>query len=367
MNFKVRHKFLICLAAIFVFLPGCIDSTEQMNVDSAENSDSGSLSGVSDAAKNPSQSSEGSSRVTNAKAEGLSEVAPYAEETVIENQSGLVEVNGTSSSSNVHGSQEEILRVGAFNIQVFGVKKASNSKTMSTLAEILRTYDIVAVQEIRDSSQTALPALIKVVNSEGANYSYVVSERLGRTSSKEQYAYIYNSDRVKLESEPYTYPEPEGTDPFHRQPYIATFEDKNETFSLVLITIHTDPDEATEEINSLSTVLDSTRQIFPEEDNFVLMGDLNADGSYFDEDKANSLNCCGEYCWLIDNSMDTMTGDTNCTYDRIIITEDMEPYFTGNSGVFRYDLEYNLNSEEADAVSDHYPVYAEFVFDSTGA
>jgi len=364
MYFKVYHKFLICLAAIFVFFPGCIDSTEQMNVDSAENSDSGSLSGVSDAAKNPSQSSEGSSTVTYEEAEGSSGVIPYAEETVTENQSGLIEVNGTSSSSQGYGSQEENLKIGAFNIQVFGVKKASNPKLMNTLAEILRTYDIVAVQEIRDSSQTALPALIKVVNSKGANYSYVVSERLGRTSSKEQYAYIYDSDRVKLEGEPYTYPEPEGTDPFHRQPYIATFEDKNETFSLVLITIHTDPDEATEEINSLSTVLDDTRQICPEEDNFVIMGDLNADGSYFDEDKANALSC-GEYCWLIDNSMDTTTGDTNCTYDRIIITEDMEPYFTGNSGVFRYDLVYNLTSEETDAVSDHYPVYAEFVFDST--
>ena len=366
MNFKGHHKFLICLAAIFVFLPGCIDSTEQMNADSAENSDSGSLSGVSDAAKNPSQSSEGSSRGNNAEAEGSSEVASYADETVTENQSGLVEVNGTSLSPNAHGSQEEKLRVGAFNIQVFGVKKASNSRIMNTLAEILRTYDIVAVQEIRDSSQTALPALIKVVNSEGDNYSYVISERLGRTSSKEQYAYIYDCDRVKLEGDPFTYPEPEGTDPFHRQPYIATFEDNNETFSLVLITVHTDPDEATEEINSLSTVLDSTRQTFPEEDNFVIMGDLNADGSYFDEDKANAL-LCDEYCWLIDNSMDTTTGDTNCTYDRIIITEGMEPHFTGNSGVFRYDLEYNLTSEETDAVSDHYPVYAEFVFDSTEA
>jgi len=88
---------------------------------------------------------------------------------------------------------------------------------------------------------------------------------------------------------------------------------------------------------------------------------MNADGSYFDEDKANSLSG-GEYLWLIKNSMDTTTGDTNYTYDRIIITEDMEPHFTGNNGVFRYGLEYNLTSEEANAISDHYPVYADFAF-----
>lgn len=367
MDFKVHYKVLICIAAVFVFLSGCIDSTKEMNVDSVENSDSGSLSsGVSDPTENLSQSSESSSRVTHAEAEGSSEVTSYAEETVTEKQSGLIGVNGTSSSSHDHGFQEETLRIGAFNVQVFGVKKASNPKLMNTLAEILRTYDIVAVQEIRDSSQTALPALIKVVNREGANYSYVVSERLGRTSSKEQYAYIYDNDRVKLEGEPHTYSKPEGTAPFHRQPYIAFFEDRNKTFSLVLITVHTDPDEATEEINYLSTVLDNTRQTCPDEDNFIIMGDLNADGSYFDEDKANSLSG-GEYCWLIDNSMDTTTGDTNCTYDRIIITEDMEPHIKGNSGVFRYDLEYSLTPEETNAISDHYPVYAEFVFDSMEA
>ena len=63
--------------------------------------------------------------------------------------------------------------------------------------------------------------LVDVVNSNGAQYNYVVSERLGRTTSQEQYAYIYNTQTVKQVGEPHTYPEPSGTDPFHRQPYIA--------------------------------------------------------------------------------------------------------------------------------------------------
>jgi len=74
----------------------------------------------------------------------------------------------------------DTLRIGAFNIQVFGVTKASKPEVMDVLADIIRTYDVVAIQEIRDSSQTSLPELVDLVNSDGSQYDYVVSERLGR-------------------------------------------------------------------------------------------------------------------------------------------------------------------------------------------
>ena len=94
---------------------------------------------------------------------------------------------------------EKTLRLGAFNIQVFGKSKAAKPEVMDVLGKIIRTYDIVAIQEIRDKSQTALPALVDVVNANSsAPYDYVVSERLGRTTSKEQYAYIYNNQTVEL-------------------------------------------------------------------------------------------------------------------------------------------------------------------------
>lgn len=99
---------------------------------------------------------------------------------------------------------DETLRIGSFNIQIFGITKASKPEVMDTLARIIRTYDIIAIQEIRDASQTALPALVDLANSDGSQYSYVVSERLGRTTSKEQYAYIYNTQTVEVTSTPQT-------------------------------------------------------------------------------------------------------------------------------------------------------------------
>ncbi len=249
----------------------------------------------------------------------------------------------------------DVIRVGAFNVQVFGVSKADNSEVMDILADIVRTYDIVAIQEIRDKSQTALLELVELVNSDGSQYNYTVSDRLGRTSSKEQYAYLYNTRTVGLVGTPETYPEPNGTDPFHRQPYIASFATLNGNYDAVFVVIHTDPDEATEEINVLDEVLNYTQSVYPDEEDFIIMGDFNADGSYFDEGGISDLDL---YTWVIDDSLDTTTKSTNYTYDRIVLTDSDD--LAEDFGVFRYDLEYMLDTNLTIAVSDHYPVYAEF-------
>jgi endonuclease/exonuclease/phosphatase family metal-dependent hydrolase len=257
-------------------------------------------------------------------------------------------------------TDNETLRIGAFNIQVFGKSKAAKGEVMDILAKIIRSFDVVAIQEIRDKDQTALPKIVNLVNANGSQYEYIVGPRLGRSASKEQYSYIFNNRTVHLNGTPWTYLEPNGTDPFHREPYIAAFEAANGSFDVTLIVIHTDPDEATQEINALDAVVNYTQSKYPTEEDIIVMGDLNADCRYFDEDSYSTMNS-SDYFWCINNSVDTTTKNTDCTYDRIIITKEAVSDYTGNSGVYRYDTIYNLTEEETQAVSDHYPVYVEFL------
>ncbi len=256
-------------------------------------------------------------------------------------------------------ASENTISIAAFNIQVFGVTKAGKPEVMDILSKTIWTFDIIAIQEIRDISQTALPKLLEVVNSDNSTYDYIVSERLGRTSYKEQYAYIYNTQTLEQMGAPYVYPEPTG-DPFHREPYIARFRtlDSNRTF--VLIVVHTDPDEATQEIDALPAVIEYAQAVFTEEEDFIVLGDLNADCNYFNENDEQSLLRSSDYFWAIGNSADTTTKSTDCAYDRIIFTSAVKPYFTGDSGVFRFDTIYDLTYDETVAVSDHYPIYAVF-------
>jgi endonuclease/exonuclease/phosphatase family metal-dependent hydrolase len=252
----------------------------------------------------------------------------------------------------------DTIKVGAFNLQIYGTSKASKPEVIAVLSKIVRNYDVLAVQEIRDASQTALPMLMDAVNSMGSSqYEYVVSDRLGRSSSKEQYAYLFNTQTMAVMGSPYVYPD--SNDIFEREPYVAEFKAKKGNFDFVLITMHADPDTATQEINDLQKVVEDAKSRYQGEGDFIVMGDLNADCTYFNENSQTPLKS-SDYYWVINNTIDSTTKSTDCTYDRIIITNPAITDYTVNSGVFRFDKEYNLNYNSTIVVSDHYPVFAEF-------
>lgn len=85
--------------------------------------------------------------------------------------------------------QEEgpVIRVAAFNIQVFGKTKAGKPEVMDVLARVARGFDIVVVQEVRDASETVADRFLERINEEpGPRYAMYEGSRLGRTVSKEQ-------------------------------------------------------------------------------------------------------------------------------------------------------------------------------------
>ncbi|HEV3025235.1 MAG TPA: hypothetical protein VGX76_22345, partial [Pirellulales bacterium] len=87
----------------------------------------------------------------------------------------------------------ETIRIASFNLQVFGETKLEKQEVAQVLAKIIREFDVTAVQEIRAKSQDLLPRFLNLVNAEGAHFEFVIGPRLGRTSSKEQYAFIYDA------------------------------------------------------------------------------------------------------------------------------------------------------------------------------
>jgi len=259
------------------------------------------------------------------------------------------------------------IRIAAFNIQIFGKAKRGKQDVMDILERIAREFDVMLVQEIRDASETTADFYLAGINEmEGPDYAYVRSERLGRTSSKEAYAYFYNTETVQfIEDSDFVYDDmADGVDDFEREPYIASFRSGN--FDFTLAGIHTKPDDAESEISELAEVYDSILAKNPGEKDVIIMGDFNADGSYFDEDGASPF-MSSDYNWLISNDMDTMT-KTDWTYDRIVMTDATfsTEYVADSAKVFYFDEEYGIASRElVEDVSDHYPVYAEFRIDMT--
>ena len=95
--------------------------------------------------------------------------------------------------------ETETAKIAAFNIQIFGQTKSQKEDVMAVLTKIVREFDIVLIQEVRDASEQTIPNFVEEINQlEDPQYSFVRSERLGRTTSKEAYAYIYNTQTVQF-------------------------------------------------------------------------------------------------------------------------------------------------------------------------
>ena len=252
------------------------------------------------------------------------------------------------------------LFIGAFNVQVFGKSKMRQDDVASSLVSILSRYDLVLFQEIRDSSETAIYSLMEMLNTaSGGQYDIAISDRLGRTNSKEQYAYIYKTAKLSV-VDSYHYddgPEPAG-DIFEREPYIVRFRANNHDVDFSVVGIHTAPDHAREELDALTAVHDDAVTVLGDED-VILMGDFNSSCNYVRASHfaGISLRTDPRFTWHILDSADTTTSATVCAYDRFVTTSGMTSRVADEGAqVFYFDQAYDLDMRAAKLISDHYPV-----------
>ncbi|MEW5814988.1 MAG: endonuclease/exonuclease/phosphatase family protein [Spirochaetota bacterium] len=247
-----------------------------------------------------------------------------------------------SRSSKLLRQLKDEITVASFNIKVFGPSKLSNESVMKYIVEIIKSFDIVAIQEIRSSQKDILQALVNLL---GNDWDYRSSNRLGRTSYKEQYGFVFRKNIITVES---TFQVLDPTDLLHREPFICYCRSGNFDFSL--INIHTDPDEVKEEINYLDDIL--TQELNKEQD-AILLGDFNASPSKFDE-----LALISNLFTVILEKTPTNVRES-ATYDNIVFLKtNVREYVQG--GVFNFKKIYNLDEDFALKISDHYPVYATF-------
>mmetsp|Transcript_6421 Transcript_6421/g.15518 ORF Transcript_6421/g.15518 Transcript_6421/m.15518 type:complete len:431 (+) Transcript_6421:213-1505(+) len=270
---------------------------------------------------------------------------------------GAVMVQGQSGWTGAN------VTLSAFNIQVFGQSKISKPEVVTELVRICRRYDLIAVQEIRDAAQTAIHTFVQRLN-QGLNdvesYNVTVGTRQGRSSSKEQYAYLYRASKLRLRFA-YDYHDP--NDVFEREPYIGLFtilQGSTELLNMSLIVLHSKPADVVSELNALPQVFEESVQRTGT-NNSIIFGDFNADCSYLSNSEEQNLILKqdeNDYIWLIGDSVDTTVKSTNCAYDRIIVTRSQlfEYVVQASARPFDFESAYDLSLDLAEDVSDHYPV-----------
>jgi hypothetical protein len=94
----------------------------------------------------------------------------------------------------------------------------------------------------------------------------------------------------------------------------------------------------------------------------VSYDDIDAELAEIDEDLVRSELTVLEGKALLDQAkdFDTTVKDTDCTYDHFVISDSLMDEYTGQIGVYRFDVEYGLTRKFSTKVSDHYPLFATF-------
>jgi deoxyribonuclease-1-like protein len=253
------------------------------------------------------------------------------------------------------------IKIASFNIQVFGKSKSENQAVMMALAAIIRQYDVVAVQEIRSSEPTFIPNFLRLVNSTGRRYDFVISGPLGNSDQTERFAFLFDTERIYCSpTSAYTIGDPENL--LAREPFVATFSTASQSispdnaFTFTLINVHTTPQPVATlrgELDALAEVYRVVRRAGGNEDDVIMLGDFNAAGN-----QLGRLNQIPGMAALVRDKF-TNTAQS-AQYDNLLIHEASTTESMGNSGVFDLVRQGNLTQAQAESVSDHFPVWAEF-------
>lgn len=246
----------------------------------------------------------------------------------------FIDTNGpqrVDQTDTAHHTVQSI-SIACWNLQVFGQSKASNDTLVQYYADKLDDYDVFIIQELRDTTGEVIEAFAQKV----PEYQYLISNRAGKSTSKEQYAVFYNRNVTLVSSHDY---QAEYQTVMQRPPLKVSFTSNNWTFTAY--TVHLQPTNVPKELSALETIIGNGMG------DTIILGDLNADGSYYDEDHIQHFT---DWNWVVTNEIDTTVAVSNNTYDRILLNKAAMNNFLA-CGVMD-----DVSSEE----SDHYLVYAIF-------
>ncbi|XP_037368738.1 deoxyribonuclease-1-like 1 [Talpa occidentalis] len=252
-------------------------------------------------------------------------------------------------------------RICAFNTQRLTLAKVAREHVMDTLVRIVARCDIMVLQEVVDSSDSAIRLLVRELNrsDDSGPFNYLSSPQLGRSTYMEKYVYVYRSHKTRV-LEHYVYNDKD--DLFAREPFVAQFTlPSNVLPSLALVPLHTTPKAVETELNALHDVFLDVSRRWQSQD-VILLGDFNADCASLPKKRLGELvlRTQAGFHWAIGDEEDTtVRASTRCAYDRIVLHSERAQGLLRAAGAFCFPKSFQLSEVEALNISDHYPVEVE--------
>ncbi len=233
---------------------------------------------------------------------------------------------------------------------------------MPLLIEIMCPYPMVSVQEVQWKNNEkvlleGMEAMLEDTCEENKEWEYIYSIRPEEDPEfDENYVIFYNPDVFTLLAE---YQYPDENDYFVRPPFGGHFKVKQGNLDFVILSYHIKPDAdlAYEELSHLNDVYNAVLLAFPDEEDVISVGDMNV--GYLRSGVWPTLLEMTDYEEVLEEN----TSLAGQPHDKILIGSATLEDYTGNSGVYKFDLssevveKLNEIGASGEDISDHYPIW----------
>ena len=264
---------------------------------------------------------------------------------VVENDKSIINDTIRPEDSSVH-----LLTWNLYNIG-----KSKDSSELAYIANIIKDYDVIAIQEVSSSSYgpNAMQRLDQALEKIEKGWSFIVSEptTYKETRSDERYAFFWKEEKLELDT---AWLASDFADTLDREPFLARFTYLDNDFTL--LSFHAVP-KSKKPVKE-NSLMDDIHRTY-ENENFLLMGDFNQSESHYAFDDLKSEG----YGVSITNQKTSLKMKPK---DGVLLANEYDNIFweissldTVNAGVIEFHKDFNT-LKEARTISDHIPVFLEF-------
>ncbi|XP_019743312.1 deoxyribonuclease gamma-like [Hippocampus comes] len=263
----------------------------------------------------------------------------------------------------VWGGAASAFRICACNVHKLDSQKAPHKRLLHTLTRITSRCDVTFLQGVMASDGFFVKTLLASLNREAQryddyHYGSVSSPSLGKSADDlQKYVFIYRTETAHVMGQ-YQY---QGQNQFARAPFAVNFHSNATAIKdFVLVGLNADPSRAVQEIDRLHDVLTQVLNKWNNK-NVMFLGNFHAGCAYMTRrDKKNiRLFTNNSFYWLIgDKSDTTITDETSCAYDRIVVygKSFLKGIMPFSANVFNFAQEFKLTRTTALQLSDNFPV-----------
>jgi hypothetical protein len=248
------------------------------------------------------------------------------------------------------------IRAATIDFAPLDAGKLARPNLSGRIAQIIRQFDLVALQHVDARDPELLVLLREQLNAGGRNYDFAAPPPSARAAAADYGALVFDADRVQLDRSSVELVDNRGG-LFRQPPLVAAFRARGpatrEAFTFRVVNAQVAPERAAAELELLAKVFRAVRDQRSGEDDVILLGALESD-----DRRLGALAALPHATCAVSGVPTTTRGDRrtdNILFDRAATAE-----FTGRSGVYDFVRELDLSLPEALELSGHLPVWAEF-------